>query len=311
MDNTQVNFHNACLKVSDFLDDHSADTALVAQIAVCESELNDLIDKIIIADGAATEDTSGTTETKNAAREAMIALTLKCCNAAMAHATATGDLELLRKVDFTPSELNKQRDSVLHTTCRKAYTRVSPLGAALIPFLVVADDLTDWDEAITLFLNLLTEPGDRIDDKKLEGQLVDLYQAQVRTLLDDKLDVYMNLFLPTAPMLVAEYKLARAIDNLGGSPSLWVHEATVPAAEGVNTPTFSKPASAGAKLENTGATVLSFQLADASGAIGSAVVVNAGQTWNGLLSDMGTGGDRFKVTNPDLASQGSFRISIG
>lgn len=311
MNNTQINRFNMHLKVIDFLTDNAAETAAVEPIDDCRTELIDLRDKIITADGAANEDTHGTTETKDAARILMEKLTLKCCNGARAHATLTGNLQLLRKVDFTPTELAKQRDSVLHTTCRKAYTTVNPLGAALVPYLVTATDLTDWDAAITAFLLLITEPGDLKDDKVVEGMKVDVYQAEVTTLLHTRLDVYMDLFLPTNPFLVAEYKLARAIDDLGGSPTTWVHEAVVPAADAVSTPTFIAAPTKPIELKNTGTTELHFILSNAGGAIGSPVVVSAGTAFIGTLGTIGTGGDRFKISNPDVAVDGSFRITIG
>lgn len=311
MDNNQINHHNMLIKVIDFLDDHSAETATVAEVADCEADLNDLFTKIVEADGEAIEDTGGTTDDKAEARDKMIALTLKCCNGAKAFGTASGNRQLVRKVTITKSRLDKERDDQLHTTCRRAYKTVQPLTASLAGYQVSATDVSDWDTAIENFLDLSPEPGDRKDDRVVAGHKVDLYQAEVTGILTKRLDVYMDTFLPSAPFLVEEYYLARAIDDLGGSPGAWVHTNTVPAASGVDTPTFTAGPTKPIKIENTGAVDLSFQLADSGGAIGSPVSVAATASFTGTVGGIGTGGDRFKVTNADLTTAGSFKITIG
>lgn len=311
MNSIQSDRHNMHLKTESFLTDHAAETAGQPLVGTYLGVLSDRITKVIEADGIATADTTGTTAAKDAKRTDLINKALHVIDGAKAHAMVTEDTELMDLIDYTESDLKRMRDSDLQLKMSHVYDATAPIAASLVTYGVSAGDLTALDDAVEAFRVIIPKPSTKTDQKVVAGHDVDEYQAELTTLLTKKLDIVMNLFRTSNPNLHEGYYLARAIDDTNGPSGPWVHINTVPAAGGVDTVTFSKPASAGLKLENTGSADLSFQLANASGAIGAAVTVLAGQTWTGTLVDLGNGGDRFKVSNLDAVSAGSFRITVG
>lgn len=311
MNSTQSDRHNMNLKVESYLTDHAAETAGQALVETYRGILSDRIDKVIKADGKATADTTGTTEAKDEARTLLIGRAMHVIDGTKVHAMVTSDEELMNLIDYTESDLKQMRDSDLQLKCGHVYDAVLPIAASLATYGVSTDDIDDLSDAVEAFRVIIPRPSIKTDNKVVAGHDVDEYQAEIAALLKDKLDLVMNLFKTSNPNLHEGYYLARAIDDTSGPSGPWVHMNTVAAADGVTTVTFSKPASAGLKLENTGSADLSFQLGNASGAIGAAVTVNAASVWNGLLSDLGNGGDRFKVSNLDMESAGSFRIVVG
>ncbi len=213
MDNIQTNRLNSLIKSDDFLTDHAATLAPIAQIAPLATQLNATIQAIVDASGAGNVDNSGVAEDKKIKRNTLEAIAILVARGAAAFFHSSNMLKELRIVDFTEYDLSRQRDAILYATAKELHQLVLPHQANLIgvsPAQVAQLD-TDKEEFF-----------DVIQDPKRETELSAVQNAQINPLIKEgmatreSIDIYMQTLISTNAPLYDEWNMSLAIDDLGG-----------------------------------------------------------------------------------------------
>lgn len=203
------------LKTDDFFQDHAADTAGHAQIALKYPLYSAKVVAIGDAMGVADADNTGVTEDKAAQRIDTEQKIFFALTAVASFARDNNNRTLMRNVDFTLSELKKLRDPMLYAHGKKVEEAVIANIAALAPYAYTAGNLLALTTSLALFLAIMTEPKDAIEESAAYRlELARLYR-DTDVILED-LDGYMDSYRFSNPLLWDEYKMARAIDDAGG-----------------------------------------------------------------------------------------------
>jgi hypothetical protein len=310
MDARQENRYSAVLKVQAFLSDRAAELAAVTQIATEKLVLDSYIQGIIVNDGIATADTTGYAQAKANARVALTSAALRLTRAAKALAVDTSDPILLKKTDYTKSELDKKRDTELHVSCQQISDFVTPLVPSLSGYLITPAHLTVLNTNLATYYSTLPQPGGQTDIKVVAGRNVEELLNKAYSMLKDKMDTYLDLFLEDDPDLVEQYYLARAIDdNTGGGNGKQTFSGTVGAMSSATAGPVTYKADATVKLVTTSPQGLYFQLMNGGMSSGSQVYVAGLGSEEMKFSMLGVAGDSFMVSNNN-GMPGDFSITI-
>lgn len=215
MDSNQKDKYDMLLKVDDFFDDHSADTASHSRIAPKHLELKGVIKDMEEAAMTAEADQTGVTEDKAALRTELEKLVFTARTAVAGLARDTPDRKLLRSVSFTLNDLRKMSDATLFFKGSMVRSRASTHLAALADYAYAPAQLTALTDTLADFLDIASEPLDAIDERAVANEQVAALLAKAEDLLES-LDGYMDTFRFSLPMLYTEYSMARGIDDTGG-----------------------------------------------------------------------------------------------
>jgi hypothetical protein len=314
---TEENRFSALVKVQTFLTEKAASLAAVTQIATEKLVLDSYIDGIILNDGIATADTTGYAIAKGNARVALTSAALRMTRATKALAIDTNDPILLKKADYTKSELDKKRDSDLYITSKQISDMVTPLVPALAGYLILPAHLTVLNTNLATYYTTLPQPGGQTDQKVVAGSNVAELLSKAYGLLSTKMDAYLDLFLEDNPDLVEEYYLARAIDDNtgsgggggggGGSTQEFSGSVVPMGTDTVGPITYN--AAASMTLSATGPSDLTFQLMSGAVPSGGEKTVLAFTSKTDLMSAFGPAGDSISITNTSAAPAG-YSITI-
>lgn len=214
MDRTTTDHTNSIIKNIDVLTTNAAPLSSVAQIADGADELSVLVDKITTNAGIGSQDLSGYAEDKQLKREATMVLQQKCSRGGAAYYRSINDLGKLRKVDFTPTELQRQRDTDFYVTVKNTYHLLLPDAAHLIG--VSPAQLTALNVANETFFLALEEPKNQLEKSKVAN---DSLPGLIKEAMDvrETIDIYMQTFADTEPEIFAQWRLSLRIDNTGGN----------------------------------------------------------------------------------------------
>lgn len=203
------------LKVDDFFDDHTGDTASHTLIDPKHQELEDIIDEIQPHAEEAMADHTGVTEDKSAMRKDLEQQVFTALTALSSYARDSKNRTLLKRVRRTLSGLEKMRDMALYlhasVVIKMLNTHIGSLGSyAYTPAQQAA-----LVALLPQFLDITTEPKDAIEGRAVANEQVAELLTEADGILED-LDGYMDSFRFSNPALYSEYQMARAIDNSGG-----------------------------------------------------------------------------------------------
>ena len=227
MNDVQTNRVNSLIKSSDFLDDHVAELAAVAQIAPLALELKNLISDIETAAGKGSLDLTGVAEQKSITRQNLIDIMMKVSRGAAAYYLSANQLRELRIVEFTFNELTKKRDNDLYATAKEMHQMATVDGASYIA--VTAADITELDDQKELFFDYIQDPKREVEIAAQQNALIDPYITsgmEVRK----KLDIYMQTFIATKEVFYNEWKASMSIDDTGANtPASYTVTLMIPA----------------------------------------------------------------------------------
>ena len=312
MDDLQQAFLNMLLKVQDNLEDNSVAYSTNAQRAPTKVLLDAKIQSILEAAGIATEDTTGVTEDKKAARTTLEKSMFKIANALNSYAEDNNMNELAKKAKYIMSDLQKMQDTLLLEKALRLGSLITPvINAALTAgYNITAVELADLGIHTTAYFGAIPEPKDAIEAKAVAGKKIDRLIPESRTLLN-KLDGYVDSYRFDNVDLWEEYQLARAIDDnpSGGGADVYEDDVNPSTTEKI-VETLEYDAATPVKFENLGGVILQFALAFNGAATGNWVAVNPGATQETTMGAMAPGGDSMVVQN-NYGTPGSFRVTIG
>ena len=317
MDAKEENRFSALIKVQTFLNDYAADLTDVTQIADQKLVLDSYIDGIVLNDGIATSDTTGYAIAKANARVSLTSSALRMTRATKTLAIDTDDAVLLKKTDYTKSELDAKRDTELHVVSCQIRDFVTPLMPQLTGYRVTPVHLTVLNTNIATYYSTLPQPGGQTDQKVVAGNNVAQLLSAAYGMLGSKMDAYLDLYLDDFPDMVEAYYLARAIDDNtgggggggGGGNDTQEFNGTVNPMSSANAGPLNYNAPATVTLAATGPVGLSFQLTGAANTSAPPIYVASHSSIEVAMGSMGSAGDSIMINNSN-PMPGSYSITI-
>lgn len=161
--------------------------------------------------------TTGITENKRLARQAMCSAAAIVGGAVAAWAETQGKHDLFDAVDFSASDLLHQTEADCLTNCTAIHNAGNANSAALIAAgTVAAADLTDLNTKIATFNTLFTSPRQaRAGTKAATDSLPDKIDAGDR-ICERQLDRLMERYQDSNADFYGAYQVARLIVDAGG-----------------------------------------------------------------------------------------------
>ena len=215
MTKDQEAFFGMVLKVKNFSAKNATSMTAVPAVAGFYTQLNTLITQLITADVGSRADLTGFALSKSVKRTTLETLSLKISNAISSYALVNNDVVLQKRADFPTSKWYSCSEEELVTQANIMKNLATPISAALVPFGAAATDVTAHGAALTAFTDAISDPTLAIDQRKEDNEKVVETIDQIRTLLNEKLDVLMRSFEVNNPSLFGLYRSARAIDSNG------------------------------------------------------------------------------------------------
>ncbi|TAJ09047.1 hypothetical protein DMA11_20765 [Marinilabiliaceae bacterium JC017] len=203
--------HNANQQVLATLKNNDGKYAEVPIMISTVSELENLVNKtnsLFIRSESIPSKTAGN---KNVAREDLVAITLKVSNVVKVYAFITRNENLSNFLICSESELsNRMRHQALLDYASHLSEYIKPIATNMIDYGLTATLIEELDTEITDFRTLITEPRKLINERKTTNELIEEQIDDIYTLLVNKLDPLMELFVNDKEFYLA-YKAARMI----------------------------------------------------------------------------------------------------
>lgn len=133
-------------------------------------------------------------------------------------AAKTGDHDLAAKVEFNKSQVDRMADSDLLVAAKRVQKAAADNRAVLATdYLVTAQNLTDFDTAITKFGGLKTAPRDAAVNRRVATLSLPEAIVFVRGIYRNELDKMMTRFKKTQPDFFKAYTVARVIVDVAAT----------------------------------------------------------------------------------------------
>lgn len=274
MENNLENRLSMYQKVQFYLNNHASETASIPVIATLEADLEDKVNSVLALASIADTDITGYTVDKQLKRNDLTIKIPKLSSAIVAHASMNSDKILVEKCDETFNSMGHMRDNDLYTFGQLIINEATPIITSLVPYGVVAGDLTAANDASVIYLDAIQSPRGQINERN--KALTDLVTAMKSTdeLVKDKLDKVMGVFQATNTSLYNGYLGARSIDGTG-SQTPEDYSGKVGAGQMATVATLPYLPSRSFEIENTGTVVLTFGLSTSTTEINGAPVLVA------------------------------------
>jgi len=144
-------------------------------------------------------------------QELMIGNALAVSGSVFAYASATNNQTLKEAVSYTESSLKYVRDTISAERCTVIHSQASAVVADLGDYGVTAGTLTELDDRITAFIELIAAPRVAITSRKgATSVLVELIK-EMDLILKEQLDMLMPQFKTVAPDFYKHYFDSRLI----------------------------------------------------------------------------------------------------
>jgi len=202
--------------VNQVLEDHSA---LFASSAVLTQTHQLFKEQLTGLEGhrqVQEEAISGLTLEKDQLRYDLNQLVQRVTAALAAYATATKDVNLRKKVKYTPSYLNKVSDPELYDISVVIYNLAVPVVAGLEPYFITQAELDAMQQKIAGFKLAIPQNRVATGARKASTTNIGALIAETSRLLRDEIDTLMLPFQFMQPDFYAKYKNARIIVDYTG-----------------------------------------------------------------------------------------------
>jgi hypothetical protein len=203
--------------VDGVLQSHNSVWTANTEFSAAVDELEDNIDSIVNLAEQQDEDITGVTEDKDEARAELETNTLSVASIVVFWASKTGNRKLVKKVNYTKTELHDARDNELPTMGNTVYKEANANSAALLPFGLTAGMITTLQTSISTFQDYISKPREALADTSAATKQLPPVFAATDKLLAEQLDNGMALYQVSHPDFYTQYFNARVIVN---SPTL-------------------------------------------------------------------------------------------
>jgi hypothetical protein len=163
--------------------------------------------------------TTGYAKNKRATEEAMVDKAIEIAKAVFAYAKNQNDTVLQAKVNYSRSDLLRERDSVTMQLCQGVKDEAQPLVGALGPYGVTNTDLTQLQTLIDAFDAANPTPRAAITSRKRATDAISKLEKDIDDILKGVMDPLMENFKATQPDFYKLYFDARIIVDTGSRSS--------------------------------------------------------------------------------------------
>lgn len=283
MNNQIENRISMYLKVETMLNNHTIDTASVAMIAAEKINFSTKLANLLSKASVASLDITGNAVDKQDKRIALTKTTLIVSRAMMLHSNFTNNKLLNEKFDLPVSTLNAMRDSEFYVYALSVKDGATPLATNLVPYLVTTALMSQFNNELAAFYNVIQKPKDQISEQSIIREEMENTIIDIDKILETKLDIAMSLFEFSNPSLYSLYLNARSIDQTNSVSQADYSGNVLPGA--IKT-VFSMPymSSRGFRVVNNSNSSLLFALSNNELIQGNAVAVAPNSESNVVLS---------------------------
>ena len=163
-------------------------------------------------------ETTGITTDKTTKRNSMTDKALFMINRMQSYANVVTNPELLENIKYSASDLKKKRDSDVIGICNIVIAKANANATALATYGVTAAMITELQAAITAYTAMIAKPKSAISQTKTATENLAKLFKEADDLLNKRMDLDIELFKATKPEFHSQYKTARMIVSLGGTP---------------------------------------------------------------------------------------------
>jgi len=160
-------------------------------------------------------DTRGVTLDKAGAEAVLIEKTLVVSTGTYAYAVATNNNTLKEKVNYSPSDLRRSRDTILRDICQLIHDEANAVIGDLADYGILPADLTDLQNKIDAYNNAIAAPREAITDRSRATEELKEFFKLMDVVLNDRIDKIMEQFKKDNPKFHRQYFNARIIIDLG------------------------------------------------------------------------------------------------
>lgn len=185
--------------------------ALANAFSDFEAIMQQIEDARLIQEGNIT----GVAENKQKEEDEMIDKTIEVASAVFAYASDIGDNELRVKVGYSPSKLRRSRDTILKDRCQLVHDEANNVVAALGDYGIVAADLTDLQNEINDYTDIIAMPRTAIGTRATATAQLVIFFRQGDGILKNRVDKLMEKYPKVEKVFYRSYHNARVIVDLG------------------------------------------------------------------------------------------------
>ena len=161
-------------------------------------------------------DTTGVTDDKDLKRVTLEGQTYTIASATVFYASVTNNRDLLKKVNFTRSQLDKARDNELPGMSKQVHQAAAANAAALLPYGITAIMIAALNTAIEEFVDYISKPRAAKSETSAATEQLPKVYTDTDKVLEERLDKGMEIFKSSTDFYT-QYFNARIIVN---SPTL-------------------------------------------------------------------------------------------
>jgi hypothetical protein len=184
-------------------------------IVAAKTFIEDRIARIRLYRQIQEKDTKGITISKDAIETNLIKATLKVVDGLVPHATATNNQELLKSIDYKPSDLKYTRDNYLIDKCKLVYNTADALRHELESYEVTDVDIMAISTLLGQYEIIVPAKRVSVTAQKVATAGIKTEIKEIDLHLKNNLDNLMLMFRSNKPDFYDGYKASRIIINLG------------------------------------------------------------------------------------------------
>jgi len=179
------------------------------------NELENLMNQIESTRLITDENHSGLVTEKTNLQNSLINKAFEIASLLHAWASMSGNSVLLKKVDFPISDLQRQRDNELASTCKGILALARENIGGLYQYQLNENDLNNLDNQINQYESGLPNHRISILERKAANEKIKELHASIDRILVDQLDRIMFRFNTTNPDFYTSYLNARKVVGYG------------------------------------------------------------------------------------------------
>ena len=212
MDKIQEDKKNMFIAVQKVLDENTEiwnnQSTLVMSKAALDGKLMELENLKPVNDKDTNENAD-----KVEVREKLIETTIDISSSLLNYASKTGNSDLCEKVNYTKSDLELSRDTILKDMCQLIYEKANENIENLINYNVTKKELSVYQILIEEFDKLITDPLELVRKKQEGRKSVSVLINEMEELLKERIDNLVSIFKSSHPQFYETYLLARITDE--------------------------------------------------------------------------------------------------
>jgi hypothetical protein len=191
----------------------------------------------------ATVAPSGAAKNKATALDAVVPVAVEIAAAVHAFAVDNEDGELAAQLDWSETDIRKQREPQIVAICSKILSLATEQVDDLVDYNITQAKLTAFSKKVDAYKEACPRPRQNVATKSASTKALPRLFAQARTIIGTRVNKLMVQFKTSAPDFFAEYQTARkVVDQPGTQGEDHVTSSVVAPTAATGSPTLPKAA---------------------------------------------------------------------